>query len=60
MYFKVLLQGVDSNIKVEAGKKTKESHSVTVYIPVNHGMLQWGQGSTLGNVFTGQGGEGGM
>src|SRR4029434_1063154 len=37
---------------------TKEPHSVTVYIQVNHGSLQWGQGSTLGMFLTGQGWEG--
>src|SRR4029434_1885809 len=37
---------------------TKEPHSVTVYIQVNHGSLQWGQESTLGMFLTGQGWEG--
>ena len=39
-------------------EKTKEPHSVTVYKQVNHGRLQWGHGSALGDVFTGEGGRG--
>ena len=55
--FQALLQGASSNIKVDR-EKTKEHHSVTVYIQVNHGRLQWGHGSALGDMFTGEGGRG--
>ena len=57
MYFKVLLQGVNSTSS-RGRQKTKEPHSVTVYIQVNNGSLQWGQGSTLGMFLTGQSWEG--